>query len=228
MVHKFAEILPREKWISADFRILPWLNSVPPRTPRVVDNDYDYTPYAAKPYALCEALEGGADVAILLDASFWLIRNITPLVEHIQRVGYYLCRNGSTVGEWSTDRCLEHFSLSREDALQMPDVSSYCVGIARDSEIGSRLASSWRFHTNQQTIAGPHTNAVIADGQSRNPGWCSDDIRVRGHRHDQTVLSIMAHRLGTMEWVARPTFTAYKGYETEETVLVCEGITGRF
>ena len=52
----------------------------------------------------------------------------------------------------------------------------------------------------------------------------STDQSVKGHRHDQTVLSVLAHRLKMDKLVERPRFTAYAGFETEETVLVNLGL----
>ena len=227
MVHKFAELTPHEKWIGPNFRILPWLNAKPPGTPNIIEGGYDYTPYAAKPHALFDAINGhGADIAILLDASFWPVRDITPLIDHVADRGYYLCRNGYSVGQWATDRCLAWFNWKRDYAMHVPDVSSYCVGIHREHTDAMRALQDWCDMSVRETIAGPHENQRRGGG--RNPGWCSDDPRCLGHRHDQTVLSIVAHARGLNELTCRPKFTAYKGCEDETTVLVCEGMAERF
>jgi len=182
-----------------------------------------YTAYAAKPYLLQHVLlRDGPRVTILCDASFYAIRPLDPLIEHITRNGYYLCDNGYTVGEWASDRCLAHFGLSRDVAMAMPDCSSYCVGIDRENPTAMELARQWCEHSVEATICGAHTNQ--GHRRSRNPGFVSGDPRCRGHRHDQTVLSIVAHGLGLLNWTHRPVYTAYKGYEDERTVLVAEGI----
>lgn len=199
-----------------------WINTLPPGASRLIENGYDYTGYQAKPFALRYAMESGAAVAILVDASFYPIRSIQPLVEHIVAHGYFLCRNGHSVGEWTSGRCLELMGMQRDEAIGIEDVSSYCVGVQlrrRD------LVDAWACRSTDAAVAGPHTNSRNAPmpGQ-RNPGMCSNDPRCKGHRHDQSVLSILRYRLGLTELVSRPKFTAYKGTETEETVMVCQGL----
>lgn len=194
----------------------------PPGTPDLGE-DRMYNGYIAKPFALRAAL-AVADIAILCDASFYAIRDIAPLVDHIQRVGYYLCRNGSTVGEWTSDNCLRHFGIDRNVVMGMPDVSSYCVGINKHDLKALRFADAWCANSNRQTIPGAHTNMPHKNRRSRNPGWVSQEVRVRGHRHDQVVASILAHQMGLLEWCSRPLFTSYKGSVDETTVLVCEGM----
>jgi len=173
LIEKFYEV-------SHGYMIVPWINALPPEAPaNVVRNGRDYTGYCAKPFALRALRDYGADIGILLDAAFYPIRSINPLVDHITQYGYYLCENGYNVGEWCQDSSLEPLGITREEAFRIPEVSSYCVGL--------------NFH------------------------W------VKGHRHDQTALSVIAYRLGFDKRIARPKFTAYCGTETKETVLVNRG-----
>jgi hypothetical protein len=209
--------------LGIDATIQAWVNCLPPHTPTIIAQGYDYTPYAAKPFALRAAIDTGADVAILCDASFYPIRDITPMVEHIQTHGAYLCRNGYPAGRWASDRCLQAFNLTRDAAMQIEEVSSYCVGLRGDR---ATIVDRWCSVTNQATIAGAHTNDRHGNFRSRNRGWVSNDERCRGHRHDQTALSLMLSLdvSGGLELSNRPYLTAYKGHENDETVLVCEGM----
>lgn len=191
-----------------------------------IEHGYDYRPYAMKPRALQRALDGH-DIAILCDASFWAIRRLDPLIDHIAKYGYYLCNNGFTVGQWCSDRCRDSLGDVAYDARDAPEVSSYCVGARANDCVVRCLVREWRVHSSPATICGHHTNGTALSWGShhvRNRGPVSKDSRVRGHRHDQTVLSIVADSLGLKEFVNRPRFTAYAGAETDETVLVCEGM----
>lgn len=216
-----------------------WVNELPPCAPEDVqayslDRDgtcspftakWDYTAYCAKPFALKHALDCGAEVAILCDAAFYSVRDIQPLVDHILKVGYYLCDNGASVGEWSSDRALKLMNLRRQDAFQMTEASSYCVGLHRRSWRALQFARQWCDAALVRGIfEGPHTAGLSGDKDKRNPGWVSDDPRVRGHRHDQTAASVIAWRLGMRELVARPRFTGYEADATEETVLCNRGL----
>lgn len=224
MVQQFREVSP-------GYEITSWVNCYPPGTPTEAEypqDGYNYRPYIAKPFAMGYAMEHGADIAILLDAAFYPVRDIFPLVEHIAQQGYYLCRNGNMVGEWSSDEALRIMGLSRSQAMAIEEASSYCVGLNfRHWAVGEScklLACDWE--ANWRAIPGPHTSECHATERGRNRGFCSRYPKVRGHRHDQTTLSIIAARYGMDKLIERPQFTAYLGRETEETVLVNQGMGG--
>lgn len=214
-----------------NYTLSAYVNVLPFGAPSsVIENGWDYTGYCAKPFALLAQMEKDVDIGILLDAAFYPIRHIGPLVEHIANTGYYFCRNGFNVGEWSSDRALERLGPSREQAFHIPEISSYCVGLNFRDSRSVELLSYWcALAGDRLTFPGFHTNSLYASekpmpgGTGRNRGPCSDDPRVMGHRHDQTALSVIAHRLGMRELIERPQFTAYLGHETNETVLVNHG-----
>lgn len=216
LIHSLGEYSP-------GVTVAAWVNCIPFGAPRLVcENGYDYTAYCAKPFALMSAQLNGADIAILVDAAFYAVRPISPLIDHIQQTGYYFCRNGNNVGEWSSDRCLERMGVDREEAFAFEEISSYCVGLNMNDGRCLELLQRWcGFASDRLTIPGPHS--ALYNGTGRNPGFVSKHPRVMGHRHDQTVLSVLAHRMGLQELVNRPKFTAYSGSETEETVLVNRG-----
>lgn len=211
--------------VSPGFEITAYVNTQPFGSPfDVIESGYDYTAYCAKPFAPLNALADGADLAILLDAAFYPIRSVHPLVEHIARHGYYFCKNGFKVGEWSSDRCLDRMGVTREDAFTMEEISSYCVGLNFADGRCIELVQRWcGFAQDRLTIPGPHTN-IGCGYPGRNQGFVSRNVKVGGHRHDQTVLSILAHRMGMSELCERPRFTAYKGSSDETTVLENEGM----
>lgn len=217
--------------VSPGYELQAWVDKLPPGAPEgVVEDDWDYTAYCAKPFALKAALDSGADVAILLDAAFFPIRPIQPLVDHIAETGYYLCDNGATIGEWASDRALKRLEVDRGRAFGMCEVSSYCVGITsrefRDyTTLNMGLVDWWCVTAKMRGVfEGAHTAGFHAEQDKRNPGIVSVDPRVKGHRHDQTALSIGAHVFGMTKFVARPRFTAYEGSENETTVLVNRGM----
>lgn len=208
---------------SYGFELQCHVNTLPFGAPAdVVEDGRDYTGYCAKPFALLAARNSGADIAILVDSAFYAVRHIQPLVDHIARAGYYLCKNGNKVGEWTSDRCLDRMNVARFRAMEMDEASSYCVGLNFKDGRSTTLLHQWcGYAADRLTFPGPHTGTMH---EGRNRGFVSVDPNVRGHRHDQSVLSILAHRLGMTELVERPRLTAYAHHETEETVLVNEGM----
>jgi hypothetical protein len=211
---------------SPQYPIRAWVDEYPKSAPGpVILDGYDYGPYCAKPCALWEAWqESQADIAIWIDAAFYAIRDVRPLVEHVQQTGYYLCDNGAPLDEWVSDKALASWSYDRSDVAGKNEVSSYCVGFRMiPGELPKVCAAAWRDEGvlgRRGAIPGRHT----AQGHNgRNVGFVSHDFRVKGHRHDQTALSVYAHALSLTNLVQRPKFTAYFGSETEETVLVNHG-----
>jgi hypothetical protein len=216
-----------------DVMLMAWVNTLPPNAQVLIENGYDYTAYAAKSDALyaCWQLQA-ADIGIVLDAAYSPVRHFGPLIAHIQEHGYYLGANGFRVGEWSTDRALKYLGVSREAAMGIPDVASGCVGVDFRHTLGRKLANAWAAECNPFTVPGPHSNiaagpealALARSGGYRNVGFCSVDPRVAGHRHDQTVLSVVAHLLGCNVRVERPKFCSYSDKITPETIFLNRGL----
>lgn len=221
-----ARMIERFHEVSHGFELQAWVNTLPPGAPASVrTSQRDYTAYCAKPFALRALRDSGAEIGILLDAAFYPIRPIHPLVDHISQVGYYLCRNGFNVGEWCQDSALKPLGITREESFQIPEASSYCVGLNFHEDVANQCLDKWC--EAWPTFVGPHTNTKRSSKDpgfpTRNPGWCSDDPRVNGHRHDQTALSVIAYQFWLTDLVRRPIFTAYAGQEGPETVLVNRG-----
>lgn len=217
-----ARLISQFRIVDPGREVMAWVNTLPPGAPSaVVRDEWDYTGYCAKPFALRAAMDARADIGIVMDAAFWPIRPIDSLVEHITRRGYYLCENGYQVGEWCKDAALEPLGLTRAEAMDIPEASSYCVGFNFHHRVCRDAVEEWcELAVDGITFPGPHTRS---GEQGRNPGHVSDDPRVRGHRHDQTALSAVTWRLGMREHIERPRFTAYHGHEDVTTVLVNRG-----
>ncbi len=215
LLHEFEHVSP-------GYRTMTWIDELPPGAPSgMVKDGWDYTGYSSKPFALKAAMDAGADIGILLDASFWPIRDIKPLVDHIDRTGYYFCDNWFRVGEWCNDAILEYYGVTRDEALTWPDLSSYCVGLDFRQERCRTALGLWCADSTAGLFVGPHTNI---GHEGRNIGWCSDDPRCKGHRFDQSSLNLIARRLQMTNLTPRPYLTAYAGDETEDTVLICRGM----
>jgi hypothetical protein len=209
--------------VSPGFEIQAFVNVLPFGSPRdVIEDGYEYTGYAAKPFALNAAMMSGADVAILIDASFYPVRPIHPLIDYIARNGYYLCDNGNKVGEWCSDRAAERMAVNRASLMRWTECSSYCVGLNFGDGRCHQLLQRWMgYASDRLTFVGPHTSLTNI---GRNRGFVSSDPGVKGHRHDQTALSVIANQLGMVKFAQRPYLTAYKGSEDATTVLINQGL----
>ena len=218
-----ARMIKRFGQNSPGYEIQAHINVLPFGAPKdVVEDGASYTGYCAKPFALFQARMSGADIAILLDAAYYPIRHIGPLVEYISQNGYYLHKNGQKVGEWVSDRCLSRMGIRRDESIMTQDeVGSGCVGLNFSKGACMELIHEWcGYAATGIAFAGPRNALTRTPGQ---PGFVSIDPRVKGHRNDQSVLSILTRRLGMTKLSEQPLFTAYKGSETAKTVLVNHG-----
>jgi hypothetical protein len=145
-------------------------------------------PYAFKGYAVQRAIELGHTKVLWLDASMWAVRNLKPVFDHIRTTGYLLVAGIGNVGLWTSDACLEVFGISRDEALKLNEVMGGCWGVDVTNPKGSDYLSRWMAHAK--------------DGRSFPGEWnnfsrrVSSDPRVQGHRHDQSVSSLLAWKLG--------------------------------
>ena len=219
--------------VSPGYELQGWLNVLPPGTPRLVKDGVDYTGYSAKPWAMKYAMDSGADVALLIDASVYPIRHIEPLLDFIWDHGYYLAPAGFTVGEWTNDETLASFGMDRDHALKIPDVASGIVGLRLDGLNPTPIqvaVEQWCVSTTEPGFAAPHSNIHAANKRHhyRNVGHVSYDPRCSGHRQDQSALSLIAHQLGLTDLTPWPRFVAYQaghgGKSNETTVLEIAGM----
>lgn len=188
-----------------------WKNAYPPGSPT-----HEQVNYGFKPYAINEAIIRGYDCVLLLDASCWAIRPLEPIFEEIEKTGYVFSDCGWKLGQWCSDRALSKLGLTREYALTLRMISSGFVGLNFRNSKASKFADLWLdFAKNSDTFTGPWKN---------EQGEASSDSRVLGHRHDQTVASVIIHRLN-MNIITSPLYFAYWSPNAHaKTVIVCKGM----
>jgi hypothetical protein len=159
-------------------------------------------PFAFKPYCFREARARGMDLVLWLDSACVVLRPLDTLFRQIAERGYVLFRNRDhKVGEWASDAALARLALSRDEAMRVPEVNAAAIGLNMKSPIGTEFLDRWYEEARngvsfRGVISGPSSDADYWDIKWNRSGKASADPRVRGHRHDQTVAGILAHRLG--------------------------------
>ncbi len=160
-----------------------WTGEVPPGSP-----SHDEVPYAMKPAAFLAARAAGHRHVLWCDAAIWARRDLGGVFESIRRWGHLFFYNGYLCGNWITDAALDKQGLTRDEAMTIPDFTGCCMGLDLESEKSAEFLRLW--------------HAASIDGVSFVGDWtnehkqCSPDPRCMGHRHDQVIGSIIAHRLG--------------------------------
>ncbi len=144
-------------------------------------------PYEFKVRALEIAQSEGHTAALWADSSVWFLKNPDPIFERIERDGHYFFSEGWNVGQWCTDAGLRIMELSREEAFTIPSISAIMYGLDLSSEIGREVLNKQRAYCDAGAFFGDWNN---------DHGQVSANPDVLGHRHDQTCLSVIIHRMG--------------------------------
>jgi hypothetical protein len=189
----------RESLVRVGFggRVLAWGPAYPEGWPTQWD-----VPFAFKPLSFAAARRCGAEVVLWMDASCAAIRPLEPLLDEVERRGYALFGNGGyVVGAWSADVALEHFGVSRDAAMQIPEVNAAAVGLDLRHPLGAEFLARWSAAASEGTPFRGSADPIRAKDDYGDIKWnrngkVSPDPRVGGHRHDQTVAGLVAHELG--------------------------------
>jgi hypothetical protein len=159
-------------------------------------------PFAFKPFCFADARARGVDLALWLDASCVVMAPLDPLFAQIREHGYLLFRNGRhKVGEWASDAALARLGVTRAEAMQMPEANASAVGLDLHHPQAVEFLDRWleeaqhgvAFRGTEEPLTG---EADYLDIKWNHHGRASGAPGVRGHRHDQTVASVLAHHLG--------------------------------
>lgn len=187
-----------------------WVEGYPDGAPAHEEN-----PYAFKTWVINRAADAGAEVLLWLDAACYPVKPLEEVFEIVEADGYFLCDNGFACGQWCADAALGPLGVTRAEVNAIPEVVTYAVGLdLRRPEIRGLLAE-WHRHSLAGTFRGAHANKIALGAMAgwgmahKSVGAVSDDPAVLGHRHDQTVMSVLAHRRGLTKLWGRPYPVAY-------------------
>lgn len=186
-------------------------------------------PFAFKPFCIAAARLKGLELILWLDARCVAVRGLEPLFERIERRGYLLFLGGSgKLGEWASDEALARFKLTRDAAMSIPEVNAAAVGLNVTSPVAREFLELWReearhgvaFRGVSETPGTPEDHWDLKWNRNRR---ASADPRVRGHRHDQTVAGMLAHRLGmTLTPVGLQPYSPGRGSIRRDSLIVIE------
>lgn len=201
---------------------LAWNDQLPPGSPT----------HEAKPYAFkAAALKYAADLKhpTLLWADACIVFGARPLErlwDYIEEHGVWLANNGWTNHEWTADSAYADLFPGRSMAhaamynRTIKHVVATTFGVSLSHPTGRLFLHEYvRLAMETNAFCGPWTNGPkSADGRTAPCGPAD----VRGHRHDQTAASVIAHNL-RIPLTSCPEWFAYRGNETEDTCLIADG-----
>lgn len=170
-------------------------------------------PYAFKAHSIKKAIQESLEnetsesvqkenILLWCDSPVYATKSIQPIFDHIKKHGYIFFDNiGFSIGDYTSDRCLKNFGMSREEAFNSKMIMACVMGFDLN-------------HPKAQEFIKRYLAASV-DGVSFPGDWSnerlqvSQDMRVKGHRHDQSVASIIIKQMGLEITNAQQTFFAY-------------------
>ena len=185
-----------------------WRDEYPTGSPT-----HQQCPDAFKSYAFQHAIAQGCTSLLWLDASAWCERDPSPIFDIIEADGSYFVSDGWSVGQWCKDSALATLGIGREESFTIP--AAYCciMGVNVATAAGRDWMTDFcRICQDGVTLPGPHPKA--------KPGEISNDPRVIGHAHEQTVASALLHKYG---WPLRAhtLFQVTCGQPPRPDALIC-------
>lgn len=200
--------------VGFDGTFLSWTNEESIGSPTHKDN-----PYAFKIYCFEQAINEGYTKILWVDASIYAVKPLDPIWECVERMGYMKQYAGHLCGWWASDRQLDYFGITRDEAmnLEMHGNGGF-FALDFEKDIAKEFFKRWK----QAMLDG------MFKGSWNNDNNCeSSDPRCKGTRHDMLCGSIIANQLGMVAYTPNR-LMAYVGEpygEPPETaVMYAQGI----
>jgi len=173
------------------------------------------SPFAFKFFCISEALKQGYKKILWLDTSVIIKRSIDDIFNHLEMKGYFFLYNHD-LGSFCHDKALTTLNITREESFNLPCMQGTNFGLNFNYKCVQQFFTRvMELSLDGITFPGPHNNLKFK---------ASKDIRVKGHRHDQTAMSVVALQNGMMDWITGgeiPWFIHDREYvkSVESTVL---------
>lgn len=158
-------------------------------------------PYGFKTFAIDYVRQRGYTQIAWLDAAVWLVDEIDHVWDYVSEHGILMQSTGHNCGNWSSDRQLEHFETSRDDAMNIEMRWAGFQFLDFSHAITNVYFKKYHQYSKEGTmLRGAWTNEL---------GQESDDPRCMGTRHDQVVASFLGEKLKIP--ICRKEFAVYVG-----------------
>jgi len=202
----FSKSLKRleESLVKVNFKgdFLYWDEQFPEGCP-----DHFEAPFAFKTYCFNAAKRLGYSKILWMDSTCIALRSLSPIFNDITKNGYIFFNNNydQSLGQWISDEALAKNSLSRDEAMEIPELPCSVMGLDMRSDLATSFLSQWH-QIMGDGITAKGTKYMIHNWDEYQAiFWnknqrISSDPRVKGHRCDQPAAGIVAHRLGMLPY----------------------------
>lgn len=189
--------------------VITWKDQLPPGAVSHGANPYNY-----KVWAFLAAAKLGYTHILYCDASFWAIKNIMPLFDYFNEHGVFAFRSGYNCANTCTDTLLNYCAVSRDDAEQMPEYASGCIGLNLRNTKAAEVYNTWA----KMCYDGMFINSRTFDPSE------SADPRFWHGRQDQSAFSMAMHLNKVV--VPQTEFVSYykPDFHNDQTVFFIGGL----
>ena len=143
------------------------------------------SPYAFKVKAFQYAMNMGYQHILWCDSSVFPIKPVNCIFDYIETHGHIFYWDGWNCAQWTNDRMLNYFNLTRNNAINIPQIYACFMGLNLKNKQSLIFLEEWEKAI--PYFAGNWNNTYKTESK--------DDICL-GHRHDQSAASILAYSLG--------------------------------
>jgi hypothetical protein len=169
-------------------------------------------PYAFKALSIKKAMDEGARYILWCDSVVYPTKSIEPIFEHIQRDGYLFFDNiGYSIGDYTADSCLRQFGMGRDESFSYPMIMACVMGFDVEHPQTKEFLKRYIEAAGDGISYQGCTN--IEKSWSNEDLQVSQDMRCKGHRHDQSVASILIQQMGLKITNAQKTYFAYESHK---------------
>jgi hypothetical protein len=160
-------------------------------------------PYKFKPYAIDKAIGMGYELILWADSPIYAKQNIQPVFDHIRDRGYLFFDNiGFSLGDYCNDKTLSYFNITREESWKIKMIMACCMGFNVHDLRAKEFFENYIVYANS-LFPGEWNNDDLTESQDR---------RVKGHRHDQSVASAIIEAMKMDILKGQDTFFAYESH----------------
>jgi hypothetical protein len=149
--------------------------------------EHSVSPYEFKLHAIRTVYMKGYNIVIWCDSPIRLVRTIESWLPEITRRGVYLQADTHPLGSWANDRALNHFELTRDEAMKLKTVYACVMAFDFRNPVTKDFLYRMKACAEKGLFRGKWKNDQLTESQ---------DPRCEGHRHDQTCAELVARQMG--------------------------------
>lgn len=145
-------------------------------------------PYGFKIYCIKKAIDAGYQNVLWVDSSCFAIKNVQPCFDEIEKDGFLFQDSGHWLGNYSSDICLSHHGLTRDEAMEVRMIGNAgFLGLNFGNPKAVEFFERWELSMKAGAFGGKWDNKDKSN---------SEDERCFGSRHDMQNSSALVYLMG--------------------------------